>query len=211
MITVGSKYDEFKTDLIYRFLTTDSIKNFDSTADKKVEKLLRIYGKEFDEIKLFIDSLTNIYHTSYDKKNNVPDVLVKNLARIFGWKTFSIVTEDDLFNEWLSIKNEYDDEYITTPEIDIELWRRIIINTGFLLRSKGTRKALESILMLIGFPKSVIDISEYVYTVEGRINVNDVTLDIDDFAAETIPYDSNGNPIAPTENNNFFFQVFSSP
>jgi len=51
-------------------------------------KLIRIYGKEFDEIREFIDSLTYVNKITYDKINNAPDQIIKNMARTFGWDYF---------------------------------------------------------------------------------------------------------------------------
>ena len=44
---VSEKLDEYKTNLISRFLVTGSIKEFD-TSDQKIEKILQIYDKSCD-------------------------------------------------------------------------------------------------------------------------------------------------------------------
>ena len=132
---VGNKYDVIKTDLIARFLTPASIKDYDLTEDGKMTKLLRVYGREFDQIKQFIDSLVNINRVTYDKINNTPDQLIKNLARTFGWNYFSLVNEAELVTSLLTIsdaeRNLRTD--LMPAEIDIELWRRILINTNYFL------------------------------------------------------------------------------
>ena len=120
-------------------------------------KLLRIYGREFDQMKQFIDSLVNINRVTYDKINNVPDQLIKNLSRAFGWNYFSLVNEAELVTSLLSISDA--ERNLNTDlmpaEIDIELWRRILINTNYFWKSKGTREALKSIFLLIGIPEPV--------------------------------------------------------
>jgi hypothetical protein len=209
ILAIGNKYDAIKTDLIARFLTPDSIKAYDLTENGKMTKLLRIYGREFDQMKQFIDSLVNINHVTYDKVNNTPDQLIKNLSRTFGWNYFSLVNEAELVTSLLSIsdaeRNLRTD--LMPAEIDIELWRRILINTNYFWKSKGTREALKSIFLLIGIPEPFINITEYVYTVDGKINPNSVPLTKADFPSNSLPYDTNGYPVAPLETSDFFFQV----
>jgi hypothetical protein len=209
ILAIGNKYDAIKTDLIARFLTPDSIKAYDLTEDGKMTKLLRIYSREFDQMKQFIDSLVNINHVTYDKINNTPDQLIKNLSRTFGWNYFSLVNEAELVTSLLSIsdaeRNLRTD--LMPAEIDIELWRRILINTNYFWKSKGTREALKSIFLLIGIPEPFINITEYIYTVDGKINPNSVPFTKADFPSNSLPYDSGGYPVAPLETSDFFFQV----
>jgi hypothetical protein len=209
ILAIGNKYDAIKTDLIARFLTPDSIKSYDLTEEGKMTKLLRIYGREFDQMKQFIDSLVNINRVSYDKVNNIPDQLIKNLSRTFGWNYFSLVNEAELVTSLLSISDA--ERNLNTDlmpaEIDIELWRRILINTNYFWKSKGTREALKSIFLLIGIPEPFINITEYVYTVDGKINPNSVPFTKADFPSNSLPYDTSGYPVAPLETSDFFFQV----
>ena len=209
ILTIGNKYDAIKTDLIARFLTPDSIKAYDLTEEGKMTKLLRIYGREFDQMKQFIDSLVNINHVTYDKVNNVPDQLIKNLSRTFGWNYFSLLNEAELVTSLLTIsdaeRNLRTD--LMPAEIDIELWRRILINTNYFWKAKGTREAIKAIFLLIGIPEPFINITEYVYTVDGKINPNSVPFTKADFPSNSLPYDTDGYPVAPLETNDFFFQV----
>ena len=209
LLTIGAKYDTIKTDLIARFLTPASLKTYDLTEEGKMTKLLRIYGREFDQMREFIDSLTYINKVTYDKVNNIPDQLVRNLSRTFGWDYFSLVNETELVQSFFTINDEernLEADFLPA-EIDIELWRRIIMNTNYFWKSKGTREAIKSMFLLIGIPEPFINITEYVYTVDGRINPNTVPLVQADFPSNSLPYDTSGYPIAPLETNDFYFQV----
>lgn len=209
LLTIGNKYDKIKTDLIARFLTPSSLKTYDLTEEGKITKLLRIYGYEFDQIRHFIDSLVNINRISYDKINNVPDQLIKNMATTFGWDYFSLVNEDELVDGFLTIDDTERNlnESILPVEIDIELWRRILNNTNYFWKSKGTRQAIKSMFLLVGIPEPFINISEYVYTVDGKIDPNTVSLNQGDFPSNSLPYDNSGYPVAPLETNDFYFQT----
>jgi hypothetical protein len=209
LLTTGTKYDLVKTDLIARFLTPTSLKTYDLTEDGKMTKLLRVYGWEFDQLKKFIDSLVNINTVTYNKLNNIPDQLVSNLAKTFGWNYFTLVNEGELVQNFLSVDNT--ERNLNTDllpaEINIELWRRILINTNYFWKSKGTRQAIKAMFLLIGIPEPFINITEYVYTVNGKINPNTVPFTAADFPTNSLPYDNSGYPVAPVESNYFYFQV----
>lgn len=208
VLTIGEKYDKIKTDLISRFLTPSSLKTYDLTEEGKMNKLLRIYGREFDQMREFIDSLVYVNKITYDKINNVPDQLIKNLSNTFGWDYFSLVNEEELINSFFSIdekeRNMNDD--LLPSEIDIELWRRILLNTNYFWKTKGTREAIKSIFLLIGIPEPFINITEYVYTVDNKIDPRTVDLLPSEYPSNSLPYDTSGYPIAPLESSDFFFQ-----
>ena len=209
VLRIGTKYDKIKTDLIARFLTPESLKTYDYTEDGKVTKLLRLYGREFDQIRQFIDSLVNINKVTYNKLNNIPDQLVKNMANTFGWDYFSLVNESELVEGFLTVDDEERNlnEDILPAEIDIELWRRILNNTSYFWKSKGTRQAIKSMFLLIGIPEPFINITEYVYTVDGKINPATQPIAQIDFPSNSLPYDTEGYPVAPLETNDFYFQL----
>ena len=209
VLTIGTKYDSVKTDLIARFLTPASLKTYDLTQDGKMTKLLRTFGWEFDQLRIFIDSLVYVNTITYDKLNNIPDQLVSNLARTLGWNYFTLVNETELVDNFLSIdgteRNLKTD--LLPAEVNLELWRRILNNTNYFWKSKGTRAAIKSIFLLIGIPEPFINITEYIYTVDGKIDPRSTTLTAADFPTNSLPYDTDGYPIAPLESNNYYFQM----
>jgi hypothetical protein len=209
LLEIGVEYDKFKTDLVLRMLVPESIIMFDSTNDEKITKLLRVYGREIDEIKKFIDGLSYVNNVTYDKKDNVSDTLVKRLAKTLGWNTFTILEETDFLDSLLEV-NKDSESNLTPGEIDIELWRRILLNTNFFLKSKGTRKAIEVLFSFLGAPDELINLNEHIYLVSGKINISEVDINsLGDlqFSLETLPYDEKGYPVAPIENSDVYFQV----
>ena len=178
LLNVADTYDNYKTDLVSRFFVTDAIKEFD-TGDRRVQKLLRIYGREFDEVKKYIDGLAFATRVTYDKNDNIPDKLVKNFARTLGFETIDFIDQTNLLQSFFGGTQQPvfsgSSAGMTPIEFDIELWRRLIINAGYLFRSKGTRRVIEFLLRFIGAPKSLIELNEYVYTVKGKLDIKKVT------------------------------------
>jgi len=209
VLGIGDKYDQIKTDLIARFLTPASLQTYDLTENKKTSKLLRIYGAEFDQLKQFIDNLVYVNRVTYDKERNLPDQIVSNLARTFGWDYSQLINEEELVDRLLDVGGAERrlDEDLIPAEVDIELWRRILINTNYFWKAKGTRDAIKSIFLMIGIPEPFINITEHIYTVDGKIDPREVELTLDDLPSASLPYNENGYPVAPKENSEFYFQI----
>ena len=214
MIKLGFSYDQYKTDTIYRFYITESLREFDITNDSKLKKLVRTYGYNFDNFKRLIDGFSTLNNLTYKKENSIPDILVKNVAKVFGWEVFDLINEDDLLSKIFSVNTQNVSDSLIPSEINIELWKRILNNTKWFFSSKGTRKSLETIFKLIGIPEEFILLKEYVYVADKSLNESERidSISINDVFPDTITinepsYDSSGFPIAVTENTNFYFQI----
>lgn len=169
--------DVYKTNLISRFLTSGSLKEFD-TQDQKIEKVLQLYGRSFDEVKKFIDSLTNMISVNYIVGNDIPSQLLKNLAQTLGINTnMSPITNDSLLETIFSTTNQviYPGQLKqdTPAELNYQFYRNVILNSGYLFRSKGTRKSIEYILRMVGAPEALIEFNEYIYIADQKISLDE--------------------------------------
>lgn len=185
LIEISQNSDITKSDLITRFLTSDSISDFDTIpifygdrdeeADQKVTKLLRIYGREFDDVKRYIDGISFANVVSYNQRNNTPNIVLKNLVRTLGWDLVSSVLENDLLSNYVStsrISYSGFSRGYTPIESEYEMWRRIILNTPYLWKSKGTRKAIEFLTKFIGAPSGLMQFNEHVYVAENALDAD---------------------------------------
>lgn len=172
LFALAQVYDNHKTNLLIRRLVPSSILDHDQSYSGKMSQLLQGYAREFDKVKAFIDGLAHLNTVTYDRMNNAPDALVMNLARTLGWDTFPIASDetgviDALFNA--NVK--HGDTKISPAEVDTELWRRVVMNSTWLLQSKGTRQALEAILGLVGAPEALVEFNEYIYLADKRMRI----------------------------------------
>ena len=90
--------------LIARFLSTASLQEFD-TEGQKVKKIFQLYGRFFDDVKKFIDNIAYMNNVTYDKINNVPDLLLKNLAGLLGLDVITSITDRNI-EEYLYKKKD---------------------------------------------------------------------------------------------------------
>lgn len=172
---IAVNLDSFKTNLISRFLVTDSLKEFD-TLGQKVEKIFQIYGRSFDQIKQFIDGLAYMNSVNYNPSNDIPSELLVNLSRTLGWSSnFSPITNEDFLSSVFG--NTSTPTYpgyaraLTPTELNYAYYRNLILNSSYLFKSKGTRRSIEFLLRLIGAPDSLIEYNEYIYLADQKINL----------------------------------------
>jgi hypothetical protein len=164
---LSDEIDDYKSNLIVRFLTSPQLFEFD-TEDKRAESVFQLYGQSFDSVKKYIDNIAYMRHVSYDGISNIPDMLLKNLSQNLGLDTVNLFDEKSL-NDILYTRQ--DSAYLGIPvgknlvESEYEFYRRILINLAQLYKSKGTRKALEFFLKFLGAPEPMIKIDEYVYDI----------------------------------------------
>ena len=172
---IAINLDSFKTNLISRFLISDSLKEFD-TLGRKVEKIFQIYGRSFDQIKQFIDGLAYMNSVNYNPSNDIPSELLVNLARTLGWSSnFSPITNEDFLSSVFG--NTSTPTYpgyaraLTPTELNYAYYRNLILNASYLFKSKGTRRSIEFLLRLIGAPDSLIEYNEHIYLADQKINL----------------------------------------
>ena len=226
LLDIANKNDLSNSNLMNRFLVSESITSFDTTpvflsdldkdtTGQKVNKTLQIYGRAFDEINNFISGIAFANVVTYNKQDNTPDIYLKNLARVLGWELVSSVLENNLLANYVSNKpSTYSGQSVglTPVEADVELWRRLILNSPWLWKSKGTRKSIEFLLKFIGAPLGLVNFNEYIYKADKPIDValfqevlelNGLDTDITNY-----PIDSDGypNPLADTQN--MYFQNY---
>jgi hypothetical protein len=200
---VSVNFDSYQTNLVSRFLTTDSLKEFD-TSDQKVEKILQIYGRSFDETKKFINGLAYMNSVNYNSGNDIPSQLLKNLSQTLGWSTnMSPISNDDFLGSVFGQKNVDKSSFTgvgqaqTPDELNYQYYKNLILNSAYLFKSKGTRKSIETLMSLIGAPDALVDFNEYVYLADQRINMSDFDTQYANISGGTyskkIPTLENGN------------------
>ena len=174
---VAELLDKYRTNLISRFLTTGSLKDFD-TPDQKMEKVLQIYGRSFDETKKFIDALAFMNSVNYVVGNDIPSQLLINLSQTLGFNSnVSPITNDEFLSTVFSTNNNSDYEGMSNPmtptELNYQFYRNLILNAAYLFKSKGTRKSIEFIMRMVGAPDALIEFNENIYLADGPINFDD--------------------------------------
>ena len=112
---------------------------------------LLTWANFFDDIKLFLDHFSLMDKVSYDAYDQIPPQLILFLSDYYG-----IHLPDPYINEtpdrYKSGENVTVTEGVANPlknTID-SMWRRVLVNLPFLLRSRGTIQGVRALLNTIG-------------------------------------------------------------
>lgn len=224
LLNLASDSDLINSNIMTRFLVSESITGFDTlpyyladedqdTSGGKINKLLNIYGVSYDNFNRYIEGLAFANTVSYNKMDNTPDVYLKNIARVMGWDLIDSVVSNDLLTDYIQTsQSTYSGQSVglTPVEADTELWRRIILNTPWIWKSKGTRSGVEFLLRFIGTPSGLVTFNEYVYRVDEPIDVDlfRTVLELNGLEPDitNYPIDSEGYPRFFDDTDDMYFQ-----
>ena len=228
-------YDEVFSDNLWRSMTHEAIKNFDwsytrsySEGDEedyiiggtKIQKVIRLFGREFDEIKAYIDGIKGYNQITYGSDNMLPNYYITDVLNDEGWDIVTLnpfklsqdknnkdvlsqlsnlegitpyknnkfmygyfnenntkvsntdkkpykIIKDNCGREFLIHKTiDYisDKEY-TLDDVNNEVLKRLILNSRYIWRRKGTIEGIESLLSIFGLKSSRMDKDDYDYKV----------------------------------------------
>ena len=223
LILIAQSSDSVSSDILTRFLVAQSISNFDSSptfdgtsemgSGQKMTKILKIYGRNFDEVKIWIDGLKLFNTVTYDKKNNTPDQLVKGLAKNMGWEMTTPISDNNLLSHYVEThQSTYSGQSIglSSQQAEIEMWRRLVVNSSWLFKSKGSRKSIEFFFKFLGIPKGLVDLNEYIYRAKNKIDMDIFYKILERFTLEQdlalYNVDADGYPKFPPQTSSMYFQ-----
>lgn len=103
---IGQNFDDMWSDNLYRSMTHESIKNFDWSYSReyyegdeqdnvdggeRLQKIIRVFGRVFDDIKVYMDTLKLIPNITYDKYKNAPEALLSDNNDVSGFDVKSTI------------------------------------------------------------------------------------------------------------------------
>ena len=134
-------------------------------------------GHHFDITWAYIKKLTSINEREEHPFDGMPNNLLYDVAKSMGWKLTHGKDRSDLWKYALGtdatgsrlqtgLLKSKPDEQITN-----EVWRRIVNNIPYLLKTKGSARAVKALIATYGIPQAFLSIREY-----GGDNISDGSL-----------------------------------
>ena len=158
-------YDESFSDNLWRMMVHDSVKNMDLTftnnmdatdsedyalGTTKFKMLMSGYAYIFDELKTYIDNISNTNVITYNKENNLPDYFLSDAVSMSGWNVVNAVST--FANSGSEIRlYQSDNHRYTASEANTVFLRNLKLNSKAILSRKGTKEAIEMVLGLFGY------------------------------------------------------------
>jgi hypothetical protein len=158
-LSVASEFDKYNPNYIVNnipeFIYTNSENN-----DFVV--FLDMIGQHFDAIWVYINALSKFKKLDEAGLKGVPQNFVWNILKSFGWEGKRAFDSQFLWEYAFGQSKEGYPKYSTSLEdANNQVWRRILNNLPYLLKHKGTGRAMKAIMACYGVPQSMLTIMEF--------------------------------------------------
>lgn len=124
-------------------------------------------GHHFDTLYSYVKALTQIHERDEHPERGASNQLLYYIAKSFGWNLQNTRQLSDLWKYKLGTDSSGSfastgSLFSTSHENQThQIWRRIVNNLPFLLKTKGTSRSVKALLSIYGIPQTLISIKEY--------------------------------------------------
>ena len=123
---------------------------------------LDMIGQHFDILWSYINGIKKAKQIEHKEELGVPDQLVSALLNSMGWQEKRAFNSQFLWEYMFGTSREGAQKYSRSLEdANYEVWRRILNNLPYLLKNKGTSRALKAVMACYGVPQSMLTIMEF--------------------------------------------------
>ena len=132
------------------------------TQNNTFLEFLDMTGQQFDEIWSYLKHFTDINERTNKLTEGISKDIVREVAKSMG---FELTNGNDLMilpNYLLGKEADGTSKYETPQEqVTEEIWKRILANTPFFMKTKGTQRAMKGLMNCYGIPSSILRVREY--------------------------------------------------
>jgi hypothetical protein len=164
LITSASDYDSRNVNRLYWSVPEHIIMD---EGNSNFLQFVDMVGEHFDELYTFIRALPQIHEKEEHPERGVSANLLPHIAKSFGWELQNTRQLADLWKYKLGTNQS--GQYSQTGSMfslsqenqTHQIWRRIVNNLPYLLKTRGTGRALKALMNIYGIPQTLISIKEY--------------------------------------------------
>jgi hypothetical protein len=158
-IDTASEFDKYNPNYIINNIPEFIYKDNDN-ADFLL--FLDMIGQHFDTIWVHINGLTQMKVVDEAGIKGIPKDFVLNMLKSLGWNGRRAFDSQFLWEYALGQNKDGSPKYSTSLEdANNQVWRRILNNLPYLLKHKGTSRAMKAIMACYGVPQSMLTIMEF--------------------------------------------------
>lgn len=167
LIVTASKYDRLNNNAILK--TIPEFIRFDQ-ENTSLEPFVNMLGQHYDILHTYVKAMTLINSREENPYVGMPNELLYSVAKSFGWNLTNGNQSKNLWEYTLGTNevgipitgsNSIGEPGLSSQNMTYHIWRRIVNNLPGLLKSKGTKRSIQSLLACYGVPQSLITIKEY--------------------------------------------------
>ena len=123
---------------------------------------LNMIGQHFDIIWSYINGLSRVKKLEASQTKGIANDLVKHMLESLGWDTKRTFNSEFLWEyAFGTYKDGFQKYSMPLKDANNEVWRRILNNLPYILKHKGTGRAMKAIMACYGVPQSMLTIMEF--------------------------------------------------
>lgn len=171
--TYADDYDKYNKNYLVNHLPTYLIEGSGQGENDEFILFLEMIGQHFDVLWAYIKGIHRAKIIRNSAEEGIPDKLVHTLLENLGWvgqqpfggmqlwkEAFGLNADGTTFTNTNILGNYVASSY-TPDEARKQVWRRILNNLPYLLKHKGTRRAIYAIMACYGIPSSMLSVVEF--------------------------------------------------
>lgn len=151
-LEIAQRFDEFNENNLVNTIPTHVREDH---ANAPYVTFVLMVGQLFDNIKLYIDDLPNIYSRNLNPDEELSKDLITEIAESLG---FTLPTIDAVYDLTDNILGSSDKE--PRRQLISEIYKRLLHNLPFFAKAKGTKTALQTFLNTFGITPQLLTVRE---------------------------------------------------
>lgn len=130
---------------------------------------INMVGHHFDLIWLYVKNMTTMFDRDEHPKVGLSNELLHLVAKSYGWNLTNGSNSDELWkytfgldeNDTMIVSGSGQNQTKPGRDRTKEVWKRIVNNLPYILKTKGTSRSIKSLISCYGIPNSIITIREF--------------------------------------------------
>lgn len=164
--TSGSAYDRTSNSKILDLFPSAFSNEDDEEGNRLFKNFSYALGRQFDQIKLYIDQFSNFMRVDHGDFDQAPDALLADVGQFFGWEQGASFVDADATKYLLGLSvssGSAANQSLSDHLFDLKtaFWKRTLLTLPYLYKTKGTRESVESLLRVYGLSKNHVRLKEY--------------------------------------------------
>ena len=123
---------------------------------------LNMIGQHFDIIWSYINGLARVKKLEANQTKGIANELVQHMLESMGWDTKRAFNSQFLWEyAFGTYKDGFQKYSMPLKDANDVVWRRILNNLPYILKHKGTGRAMKAVMACYGVPQSMLTIMEF--------------------------------------------------
>ena len=157
--SLSIEHDKYNANLL-----TNNIPTFikEDSDNQDFLAFLHMIGQHFDIIWAYIGGLSRMKQLEASETKGIANTLVQHMLESLGWNTKKAFDSQFLWEYMFGTNKDGFQKYsMPLKDANEQVWRRILNNLPYILKHKGTGRAMKAVMACYGVPSSLLTIMEF--------------------------------------------------